>query len=402
MKRVLYATYTAALTAALTLVGCSASEPTIEQLAPKLLIMGVDGTSLSESNPIIDDIRGGISGVILFERNIAKPSGNASQASNQSDNQTNKQASNQTSNKTNNKASNQTSPKEQLREFITDLQSVRSAPLIISIDQEGGFVNRLKTKYGFSPMPSQRSVAQRVTESGSVEYADQTAATIAEELTSVGINLNFSPCVDVDVNPSCPVIGRFERSFSEDENQVTELAKIYIEEHRKRGVLTSLKHFPGHGNSLADSHFGLTDITDTWQQERELQPYRELINAELCDMVMVSHLFNRNIDPDYPATLSRPTIDSLLRGVLQWDGVVITDDMQMRAIVDHYGFDEAVTLALNAGVDLFIVGGNIRQEKYSIRERFVEIITEGVKSGKISEERVKESAARIEKLINQL
>lgn len=348
-------------------MGCKSPEPTVEQLAAKLLIRGVDGQTLSESNPIVGDIKSGIAGVILFESNIAKPDVDPD-------------------------------PKQTLERFISDMKSQRSEPLIVAIDQEGGFVNRLKTKYGFRAMPSQKSVGER----GSAEYAREVVATIAEEVASVGINLNFSPCVDVDVNPSCPVIGRFERSFSADENVVSELAKIYVEEHHKRGVLTSLKHFPGHGNSLQDSHFGLTDITDTWQEERELKPYRDLISSGDCDMVMVSHLFNRNIDPDYPATLSRPTIDSLLRGVLKWGGVVITDDMQMKAIVDHYGFEQAVTLAINAGVDLFIVGGNIRKESYSVRERFVEIVVEGVKNGDISEQRVRESAARVENLLKLL
>ncbi len=364
--------------AALTLIGCGTSEPSIEQLAPRLLITGVDGTSLNDSNPIIEDIRSGISGVILFERNLVKTNDNTPLAS------------------------SEVTSKERLRRFIADMKSLRSEPLIISIDQEGGFVNRLKPKYGFRPMPSQRSVADVVKNSGSMEYAHQVATTIAQELSEVGVNLNFSPCVDVDINPACPVIGHFERSFSADEQMVSSLAKIYIEEHHKQGVLTSLKHFPGHGSSLVDSHLGLTDITHTWHAERELHPYRELINSEQCDMVMVSHLFNETIDPNYPATLSRPTIDSLLRGVLEWRGVVITDDMQMKAIVDHYGFDEAITLAINAGVDLFIVGGNIRREKYSVRERLVKIVTEGVKSGKISEARVRESVARIDDLFKRV
>ncbi len=247
-------------------------------------------------------------------------------------------------------------------------------------------------------MPSQRSVGSI----GSEVYAREVSSVIAEELCSVGINLNFAPSVDVDINPECPVIGRFERSFSSDEKMVSRLAEVYIEEHHKKGVLTSLKHFPGHGSSLEDSHYGLTDITDTWHMERELAPYRNIIKSNMCDMVMVSHLFNRNIDPRYPATLSRPTIDSLLRGVLGWQGVVITDDMQMKAIVDHYGFEEAIILAINAGVDLFIIGGNIRQERFSVRKRFVEVIKNGIESGSISIERLRQAATRVDQLIQSL
>ncbi len=341
--------------------------PTIEQQAAKLLITGVRGTSLSETNEIRKDIESGIAGVILFENNIAKPDVDAA-------------------------------PRSTLTKFIAEMKALRSTPLLVAIDQEGGFVNRLKPKYGFKAMPSQRSVG----EVGTEKHAREVSSTIARELMSVGVNLNFSPCVDVEINPECPVIGRFERSFSSDENVVSRLAQIYIEEHHKQGVLTSIKHFPGHGSSLTDSHLGLTDITDTWHEEQELRPYRDIINSSSCDMVMVSHLFNRNIDSDYPATLSRKTIDSLLRGVLRWDGVIVTDDMQMRAIVDHYGFEEAVTLAINAGVDLFIVGGNIRQEEFSVRERFVEVIKNGVKSGSIAHERVEEAARRVENLLQSL
>ncbi len=337
----------------------SCKAQSIEQKAASLLIVGVDGQSLAPNSHIIADIRDkGVAGIILFGHNVAK-------------------------------ADVCESPREQLTQFVSDLKAIRKEPLLIAIDQEGGYVNRLKEVSGFRPMLSHFDVA----ESGDAEYIRQEAALIASEVASVGINLNFAPCVDVNVNPECPVIGRFKRSFSADENIVAECARIYVEEHHKQGVLTSLKHFPGHGNSLADSHFGLTDITDTWSV-KELWPYSNLMASDHCDAVMVSHLFNQNIDPDYPATLSRATIQGVLRDKLGWRGAVITDDMQMQAITDHYGFDEAVVLALNAGVDLFIVGNNIYKSEYNIVDKFVEIVTEAVDSGRVSMETLNQAVER--------
>ncbi len=334
--------------------GCAPyKEPTVAEKAAKLLIVGLEGESLTEENPIISSIaEKGVAGVILFGSNV--------------------------------------SSREQVTALISDLKALRPEPLIVSIDQEGGFVNRLKTSSGFEPMVSHRTAGS----SSDDQSLRAVASTIASEVASIGVNLNFAPCVDVDVNPECPVIGHFARSFSPNEQHVAHCASIYVEEHRKAGVRTALKHFPGHGSSLADSHFGLTDITATWQQ-RELVPYSTLIGSGLCDAVMVSHLYNSNIDPDYPATLSRATLQGVLREQLGWQGVVVSDDMQMRAITDHYGFEQAVTLGLNAGVDLFIVGGNIHREEYNVVDKFISIIEAGITSGEISMENLNAAYRRV-------
>lgn len=347
-----------------------AAQPTnLEKQAAKLLIVGVKGTSLTSDNPVIVDVvERGVSGVILFEHNITPVEQGVNPAS-----------------------------REALKKFVSDIKGLRTEPLFMAIDQEGGLVNRLKSKYGFETMISHKEVG----EAEGTDLAYKSGALIASEVASVGLNLNFAPSVDVDVNPDCPVIGRVKRSFSADENRVAELAAIYVSEHRKQGVLTSLKHFPGHGSSLVDSHLGFTDITDTWEQ-RELTPYYELIDSGLCDMVMVSHIFNSKFDSEYPATLSKPTIDSLLRGVMGWDGVVVSDDMQMKAITDNYGFEQAVILGLNAGVDLFIISNNIRNDEYDIAARFIQTIVDGVESGKIERSRVDQAVSRIERLLSTL
>lgn len=338
---------------------------TLRQKVARLLIVGVDGTSLNSAqngatNRIIKDVsEHGVSGIILFEKNVAPSTEFAS-------------------------------GKEQLHQFIKDIKAQATHPLLIAIDQEGGGVNRLKTKYGFAPQPSHQSVGSADDE----ERAHKAAIAVAEAVSSVGINLNFAPCVDVNVNPRCPIVGAVGRSFSNNERRVSKLAKIYCEEHCKRGVLTALKHFPGHGSSLSDSHLGLTDISDTWQR-RELTPYFDLVRDEACDMIMVSHLYNRHLDSLYPATLSRLTIEGLLRNIIGWQGVVVSDDMQMRAIVDNYGFEQSITLGVNAGVDLFIISGNIRRESFDITDRFIDTVVEAVERGEISEQRIDQSLRRI-------
>ncbi len=345
--------------------GCAHSEPelTIEQKAAKLLIVGLDGQSLAPTNPIIEDIvNKGVSGVILFGRNVAT-------------------------------FETSEDPRAQFTQFVADLKALRPEPLFVTIDQEGGMVNRMRPTSGFKAMPSHRDVGQ----TSSIEMVEMAAELIASEVASAGINFNFAPCVDIDINPESPAIGHFSRSFSADVERVALCASIYVEEHNRRGVLTSLKHFPGHGSATVDSHLGLTDITSTWSEE-ELYPYQYLISAGLCDAVMVSHLYNASIDEEYPATLSRKTLQGVLRERLGWDGVVVSDDMQMRAITDHYGFEEAVILGVNAGVDLFIIGGNIKREDYDVVDKFVSIIVEAVASGELPLERLDQAVERVERL----
>lgn len=333
---------------------------TLEEKAAKMLIVGVDGTKIEENKQLVRDIKEyGVSGVIFFEKNISQE-GDA---------------------------------KAILKKFTDDLQALTSYPLFISIDQEGGKVNRLKTKYGFSEMVSQQSVG----EIDKNKYTREVANIIASEVASVGFNLNFAPCLDVNINPACPVIGKVGRAFSSDEKRVSKLAQIYIKEHHKMGVLTSLKHFPGHGNSLSDSHEGFTDITNTWE-ERELTPYFDIINNSLCDMVMVSHLYNKNFDSIYPATLSEATINGLLREKLGWNGVVISDDMQMGAITKLYTFEKSIIQGIKAGVDIFIISGNLKNERFNITKRFIKTITNAVEKGELTVEQIDRSFNRIEEL----
>jgi beta-N-acetylhexosaminidase len=216
---------------------------------------------------------------------------------------------------------------------------------------------------------------------------------IARTLASVGVNLNLAPVVDLDVNPTNPIIGALGRSFSADPAIVTAQAEAFIAGHRALGVKTTLKHFPGHGSSTGDTHLGVVDVTDTWS-EVELEPFRNVVRDGLADAVLTAHVFNATLDSEHPATLSQPTITGILREQLSWDGIVISDDMQMGAIRDAYGYPDAVRLAILAGVDILTIA---QQQVYEegIVGRTIDLIEGFVRDGTLTEERIDASYRRI-------
>lgn len=278
-----------------------------------------------------------------------------------------------------------------LKKITWTYQQAATIPLFISIDQEGGKVNRLKDKYGFP-----RSItAEAMGKSNSLDsvrfYAEATAATLA----GLGINVNFAPVVDLAAEPTNPIIVKYGRAFSNNEDSVALLAKEFIKQHRKYGVITSLKHFPGHGSSKHDTHLGIADVTNTWT-DRELKPYRVLIDSGYVDAIMTSHIVNRNLDKNgNPGTLSKPILEGILRGRLNFDGLVFTDDMQMHAITKHYGFEEAIKLAITAGVDIMTFSNNIAGSDERTVDKVHGIIRKFVESGVITKERIDQSFDRI-------
>ena len=282
----------------------------------------------------------------------------------------------------------------QLKALTAALRSLSDGPLLIAVDQEGGMVNRLKSRYGFPPTVT--AAAQGA--SGSPDSASLRAAQTASVLAGCGINVNFAPCVDLNLNPSNPIIARYGRSFSSDPDSVCLFAGRWVEEHHRRGIVTSLKHFPGHGSSRSDSHLGLVDITDTWRPE-ELVPYRRFVENGYEGIVMVGHLVNRRIDPLYPASLSHKTLTGLLRERLGFGGVIATDDMNMGAIVDNYSLEKALALAINGGVNLIVVGNNAAVYEKNLAVRCHGIIKSGVASGEIGADKIDDSYARIMKLL---
>jgi len=266
----------------------------------------------------------------------------------------------------------------------------------VAVDQEGGRVSRLKKNYGFRDSVSQAYLGELNDLEVTLDYALNTAQDLAE----LGINLNLAPVVDLNTNQDNPVIGRLDRSFSHDPLTVTMHAREVIGAHRVFNVLTALKHFPGHGSSEEDSHLGFVDVSATWD-EKELVPFKQLIADHDCDMVMTAHIYNRNLDPDWPATMSAKTVNGILRKRLGFEGVVISDDMQMKAIKEHYPLELALEKTILAGVDMIIFANNMVYEE-DIASRSIAIIRDLVKQGRVSEERIRQSYQRINELKSDL
>ncbi len=332
---------------------------TIDEKIGQMLIIGFYGFSLNNESSIIKDIKKyNLGGVILYdydntlgiyERNIQSP--------------------------------------KQVKTLVSKLQAAAKTPLFIAIDQEGGMVQRLKKEYGF---PNTFS-AQFLGKKNDLKRTYKNAEIIANTLKDVGINLNFAPVVDLNINPTNPVIGNFKRSFSADPTIVTNHASKFIEAHKNHKIINVIKHFPGHGSSTDDSHLLITDVTDTWK-DIELKPYIQLINNGMVDVIMTAHVFNRNLDPAFPATLSKIIINDLLRKRLKFNGVIISDDMQMQSILSVYSFDIAIQKSIEAGVDIILTGNNSQHDK-GVVEHMINIIKK-----LISEDRINESYNRIMRL----
>ena len=335
---------------------CFAQVDSLDIKIGQMIMVGMSGKSANKNSAIIKDIKKGIvGGVLLFEYNI-----------------------------------NPNNSQENLLELTNDLQKAAQIPLLISIDQEGGQVNRLKMKYGFPSMPSAQVVGQK---NDSVNTR-QVGNTIATSLSKCGINLNFAPVVDI-LNPNCPVLGKRNRCYSSDVKTIAQCAEIIIDEHKKLHIKTALKHFPGHGSSTTDSHLGLVDVSKTWYVE-ELFPYKYLIDNGNVDMIMTAHIINKKLDKSgMPATLSKKIITDLLRKQLHYNGIVVSDDMQMHAISKFYGLEQSLKLSINAGVDIVIFGNNIEGSKDYTPENIHATLKKLVLEGEIPMSRINESYNRI-------
>jgi beta-N-acetylhexosaminidase len=348
------------------LAGAPKPPPSLDVRIGQMVLAGFRDTKLKPKNPIVADLEDRfLGGVVLFDYDVA----------------------------TGKYHRNIKSP-EQLAELDAALQEATPVPpLLISIDQEGGRINRLKPAYGFPPSYSQQYLGTL----NDLDFTYQAAETTAQTLKDAGINLNLAPVVDLNINPDNPIIGHYERSFSADPDIVTAHSLQVIRAHHEDGILTTLKHFPGHGSSTGDSHLGFVDVTDTWAPV-ELEPFQNIIAPGQADVVMTAHIFNAHLDPTYPATLSYPTITGLLREELGWDGVVITDDMGMGAITQSYGFEAAVELAVKAGADILAYANNSAVFDPTIPARACAVIKGLVEGGAIPESRIDQSYRRIMRL----
>jgi beta-N-acetylhexosaminidase len=284
---------------------------------------------------------------------------------------------------------------QQLSTLTLELQKLSNIPLLIAIDQEGGKVNRLKQSRGFPASVSAEFL-------GRLNNPDSTSAAAAETartLQAMHISMNLAPVADLNTNPDNPVIGKLGRSFSSDPATVISNLKLTVSAYHNEGIIATLKHFPGHGSSTTDTHRDFTDITASWS-EQELEPYRILIAKGYNDAIMTAHVFNGKLDTLYPATLSKTTLTDLLRNKLGFKGVIVSDDMQMKAIADHYGLETAIRLAIEAGVDILLFGNNTSYDP-AIAAKATEIINSLIQQKIITPERIDQSYQRIMRLKNR-
>jgi len=267
-------------------------------------------------------------------------------------------------------------------------------PLLVAVDAEGGGVMRLGPGAGYTPTLSHQDLG----DGNDVALTELEARRIGGRLRDAGIAWNLAPVVDVGYNPANPVIVGASRAFGADPARVTAHARAYLAGMRAAGVLTALKHFPGHGSSFGDSHLGFVDVTATARPELELAPYRALMAEGLVDSVMSAHVFNRRLDRRHPATLSRATIARLLRGGLGWTGVVVSDDLRMGAIERHYGLDDAAVLALHAGVDVLLIADDRLPDGRSAARVALEALRRALERGRLAPETVEAALARVDAL----
>jgi beta-N-acetylhexosaminidase len=333
-----------------------------------MLLVGFRGVTVDDNSPIVQDIRDrGLGGVVLFDFDTP----------------------------TNSPVRNIESP-EQVRQLVAALTSAAAAAgaptLLVSIDEEGGRVARLDERHGFPPTESAAALGAR----NDSAYTRQRAAGMGATLASVGVNLNLAPDVDLNVNPTNPIIGSLDRSFSADPAVVTSQALAFIAGQHQAGIETTLKHFPGHGSSTGDTHLGVVDVTASWT-EAELEPFASIVAQGQADAILTAHVFNAHLDPQYPATLSKATVAGILRERIGYQGVVISDDLQMGAIRQAFGYPEAVALAIEAGVDILTIA-NQQVFEDGIVARTIDIIAGHVKSGRLARSRIDESWGRIQAL----
>lgn len=277
----------------------------------------------------------------------------------------------------------------QLAALSADVQALPRSkpdiPLFISIDQEGGMVARLDHE-GMSRIPGNMTLGA----ANDPHLTEKVAALAAKEMTALGINFNFAPCVDVNNNPGNPVIG--VRSFGEDPELVAVHGGAAIRGYQQNGVIATAKHFPGHGDTAVDSHLGLAVVPhDKERLNRiELTPFRKAIDAGV-DAIMTAHVIFPAFEPEeIPATLSRKVLTDLLRSEMGFDGVIVTDCLEMHAIAKSCGIAEGSVRAIEAGADLVLVSHTLSDQIAAI-----EAVYEAVASGRILEERIDRSVERV-------
>jgi len=320
----------------------------LDQDVAGLFAVGFAGTSASHE--VLELVRRGVYGVVLFARNVVDA--------------------------------------EQVAALVADLKEAAGRPLLVSVDQEGGRVARLRAPQGFTELPPMRALGA----TGDANLAFEVGALLARELRAVGIDQDYAPVVDVDTNPANPVIG--DRSLSRDAGEVARLGTALAQGLEAGGVAACAKHFPGHGDTSQDSHKDLPHLPHGLVRLRavELLPFRALAAAGVAS-VMTAHVVFDALDPRRPATLSAPAM-RLLREECGYGGCVISDDLEMSAVAQHFSLEETVPSALAAGVDALLVC-----HSPEVQHRAIDVARAAVESGAISRERLAEARRRVAALL---
>lgn len=322
----------------------------LDEKIGQMIFSGMTGTQLTEeTTTLVKEYQ--VGGIILFEHNI--------------------------------------NSLEQTTTLLNDLKRENSQnrlPIFIGVDQEGGRVERLPDK--IKKLPTNRAIGRQDNE----ELSYQVGELLGEQLQAFGFNLNFAPVLDIHSNPKNPVIG--DRSFGSRPETVRKLGVQTMKGMQAKQVVPVIKHFPGHGDTSVDSHFELPEVNKeiTELAALELLPFKKAIE-EGADMVMTAHILLPQIDATVPASMSNKIINGLLREQLDFDGVVITDDMTMQAITDHYDLEKAAVQSVQAGTDMILIAHH-NDEFVAV----IEALKEAVEKGDIPEERIDESLTRIIRL----
>ena len=333
----------------------------LEKIVGQLIIAGFRGKNITSSSPISKYIRDyNLGGVILYDEDVGfKGLGTRNIDS-----------------------------KLQLKDLISNLNKYSKLGLLVSIDQEGGLTNRLNEKYGFPTTPSLKEIGLK----NDLAFTNDISKKLCAILNECGINVNFSPVLDLDYGSEY-YIGNSERAISNNPQIVIKHALEIIRVFSSHNIVGCGKHFPGQGSGIRDTHEGFTDISTEWS-DQDLSPFKEIVKNDMLDMIMVSHVFHKKLDPKLPASLSKKIIQGLLREELKFNGVIICDDPSMKAISDNYSFRESIKLMFNAGVDLFCYGNNLNFEANLI-PKAVETICDLISSGDIKISRIESSIDRI-------
>jgi beta-N-acetylhexosaminidase len=311
----------------------------------RMFMVGFPGQELDpELEKLLAD---GIFGAILFARNIGRP--------------------------------------QEVSGLCRQIKERAGRPLALAVDQEGGRVARLRG-LPFTAVPAMREVGSR--RDGSL--AERCGRLLAFELRAVGFDWDFAPVLDVDTNPKNPVIG--DRALHREASEVARLGLALARGLEAGGIASCGKHFPGHGDTAQDSHLTLPRLPhDLDRLHRvELVPFRAYAEARLAAL-MTAHVIFEAVDPGVPATMSRRALQDVLRAELGFQGVIVSDDLEMKAIADHYPLEEAVERGTLAGIDLFLVC-----QRAELQHRAIEALVRAVESGRVPRQRIEESSRRLD------